>query len=205
MSTESNAVPLGGVFAASVTSQDAEAALVIRAAAGDSAAFRLLVERYQGDVFRCCLHWLGSREDAQEASQDAFVRAWQALPDYRHQGRLRAWLLRIALNLCRDRARSREAGRGRLTVHLAPEISETACTGLRPDEAIGWSSEMERLQRGLRALPESLRLPLSLCAIEGLSQEECAEVLGLSVRAVEGRVRRARQALLAWWNAPGLG
>lgn len=182
-----------------------EAALVARAARGDTAAFHLLVERHQADVFRCCRHWLGNAEDAQEACQDCFVRAWQALPDYRHQGRLRAWLLRIALNLCRDRTRSRGAGEARLTVSLAPDLPEPACAAPRPDEVSGWRSEMEKLERGLRALPESLRLPLTLCALEGLSQEECGEVLGLSARAVEGRVRRGRQALLAWWEKEECG
>ncbi len=197
---ESLPLPLTGLFLETTPPGDAEASLVKRAAAGDSAAFRLLVERHQRDVFRCCLHWLGSREDAQEACQDAFVRAWQALPDYQHQGRLRAWLLRVALNLCRDRARSRGARKGRLTVSLDLAMLDPVCAGVRPDQASGWSSEMEKLERGLRALPEALRLPLVLCAIEGLSQEECGEVLGLSARAVEGRTRRARQALLAWWG-----
>ncbi len=183
-------------------SGDAEGALALRAAGGDTAAFRLLVERHQGDVFRCCLHWLGNAEDAQEVCQDSFVRAWQALPEYQHRGRLRAWVVRIALNLCRDRVRSRGAGQKRLTLHLDPALSEPVCAGLRPDEASSWRSEVEKLERGLQALPETLRLPLTLCAIQGLSQEECAEVLGLSCRAVEGRVRRARQALLAWWNKP---
>ncbi len=180
---------------------DVEAALVQRAAGGDTAAFGLLVERHQGDVHRCCLHWLGSREDAQEVCQDCFVRAWQSLPEYEHRGRFRAWLLRIALNLCRDRARSRGAGQARLTVSLEHGLPEMPSAVPRPDDASGWRSEMEKLERGLLSLPEALRLPLTLCTVEGLSQEECAEVLGLSTRAVEGRVRRARRALLAWWEA----
>jgi RNA polymerase sigma-70 factor (ECF subfamily) len=183
------------------TSVEAETVLVKRAGNGETGAFRLLVERYQGDVYRCCLHWLGSTEDAQEVCQDCFIRAWQALPDYEHQGRFRAWLVRIALNLCRDRARSRGAGQARLTVSLDLAQMDLPCTALRPDDASVWRGEMEKLERGLRELPESLRLPLTLCGLEGLSQEECAEVLGLSVRAVEGRVRRGRQMLVAWWDA----
>ena len=199
--SDASPLSLAGWYPAPETpANDADAALVQRACEGDSVAFRLLVERHQGDVFRCCAHWLGSREDAQEVCQDVFVRAWQALPDYRHQGRLRAWLLRVALNLCRDRARSRSAGQGRLTVSLETDLLDPVCVGLRPDEASGWRGEMEKLAEGLRALPEALRLPLVLCAIEGLSQEECGDVLGLSIRAVEGRIRRARQALLLWWE-----
>ena len=179
---------------------DAETVLLRRASQGETGAFRLLVERYQGDVFRCCLRWLGSTQDAQEVCQDCFLRAWQALPNYEHQGRLRAWLMRIALNLCRDRTRSRGAGQARLTIRLDPEEMHLPCAAVRPDDASVWRSEMEKLERGLRVLPESLRLPLSLCGLDGLSQEECAEVLGLSVRAVEGRVRRARQMLVSWWD-----
>jgi RNA polymerase sigma factor (sigma-70 family) len=180
---------------------DVESVLVQRAASGETAAFRLLLERYQGDVYRCCLHWLGDREDAQEVCQDAFIKAWQALPDYEHRGRLRAWVLRIALNLCRDRVRSRSAGQSRLTISLEISEIEAVCIGLRPDDASIWRSDLEKLARGLAALPEGLRLPLVLCSIEGLSQEECAEVVGLSVRAVEGRIHRARKQVLEWWNA----
>jgi RNA polymerase sigma factor (sigma-70 family) len=180
---------------------DVESVLVQRAASGETAAFRLLLERYQGDVYRCCLHWLGDREDAQEVCQDAFIKAWHALPDYEHRGRLRAWVLRIALNLCRDRVRSRSAGQSRLTISLEISEIEAVCIGLRPDDASVWRSDLEKLARGLAALPEGLRLPLVLCGMEGLSQEECAEVVGLSVRAVEGRIHRARKQLLEWWNA----
>jgi RNA polymerase sigma factor (sigma-70 family) len=179
---------------------DVESVLVQRAAGGETAAFRLLLERYQGDVYRCCLHWLGDREDAQELCQDAFIKAWQALPDYEHRGRFRAWVLRIALNLCRDRVRSRSAGQSRLTVSLEISEMEAVCIGLRPDDASVWRSDLEKLARGLAALSEGLRLPLLLCGVEGLSQEECAEVIGVSVRAVEGRIHRARKQLLEWWG-----
>jgi RNA polymerase sigma factor (sigma-70 family) len=179
---------------------DVEAALVQRAANGETAAFRLLLERYQGDVYRCCLHWLGDREDAQELCQDAFIKAWQALPDYEHRGRFRAWVIRIALNLCRDRVRSRGAGQERLTISLEVSEMEAVCIGLRPDDASVWRSDLEKLTRGLEALTEGLRLPLLLCGVEGLSQEECAEVIGISARAVEGRIHRARKQLLTWWE-----
>jgi RNA polymerase sigma-70 factor (ECF subfamily) len=59
---------------------------------------------------------------------------------------------------------------------------------------------MEKLDRGLAMLPEKLRAALILVAMEGLNQKECAEVLGCSVRGVEGRVHRARQMLVEWWN-----
>lgn len=181
-------------------SVDVECVLVQRAASGDAAAFRLLLECHQGDVYRCCWHWLGDREDAQEVCQDAFVKAWQALPDYEHRGRFRAWVIRIALNLCRDRVRSRGAGQARLTISLEISEIETVCLRLQPDAASVWRGDLEKLARGLAALPESSRLPLILCGVEGLSQEDCGEVLGLSPRAVEGRIHRARKQLLAWWE-----
>ncbi len=198
--TEALSLLKHGLLAGDSAALDAEAALLRRAGQGETAAFRLLVERYQGDVFRSCLRWLGSAQDAQEVCQDCFIRAWEALPNYEHQGRFRAWLMRISLNLCRDRTRSRGAGQARLTVSLDPAEMQMPCTAVRPDDATAWRSEMEKLERGLSVLPESLRLPLALCGLDGLSQEECAEVLGLSVRAVEGRVRRGRQMLLSWWN-----
>ena len=74
------------------------------------------------------------------------------------------------------------------------------CPQCPPDANAEWQSEMHKLERGLLTLPEKFREVLLLTAIEGLSQEECAQVLSCSVRSVEGRVYRARRMLLEWWD-----
>lgn len=170
------------------------------AQAGDMAAFEWIVQQHEERLFRFCCRWLRSIEDAREVCQDAFVRAWQALPEFEGRARLSTWLYQIALNLCRDRAKARSMRQRESTVALEDVEHAPICPQHGPDASAEWRSEMNKLERGLALLPEKFRVVLMLTAFEGLSQEECAEVLGCSVRAVEGRVYRARQMLLQWWN-----
>ena len=173
--------------------------LAARAAAGDTGAFGELVQRHERPLHALCVHLLGVAEDARDAAQEAFIRAWHALPHYQEKGKFRAWLWCIAVNLCRDRlrvSRRREALMSRWLHTAGQEGAEAQA----PDQALHWRSEMMKLARGLEAMPEKLRWPLVLCAVEGLPQAECALVLGSSARAVEGRVRRARAWLMDWWE-----
>ena len=174
--------------------------LAALAATGDTEAFGELVSRHDRALYALCVHLLGVPEDARDAAQEAFIRAWHALPHYREQGKFRAWLWCIAVNLCRDRLRVSRR-RGVLVsrwLQSAGEADGKSYPG--PYEDMHWRGEMKKLARGLEAMPDKLRWPLVLTAVEGLPQAECAQVLGSSVRAVEGRVRRARAWLIAWWE-----
>jgi RNA polymerase sigma-70 factor, ECF subfamily len=174
--------------------------LVQAAQSGSQEAFRQLVERHQDIIYDFCTRWLGNAEDAREVCQDTFVRAWEALPRFQKRARFSTWLYRIALNLCRDRYKSKAGRQNRATLSIEDTPREWACPQPLPDESASQSGDLEKLQRGIQALPESLRSPLLLCCIEGLSQQECAHILKCSSRAVEGRIYRARRALLDWWN-----
>lgn len=178
---------------------DLDDALAARCRRGDDAAFRQLVERYQTRLYRFCCQWLPDGEDAREAVQDTFVKAYSALPRYRCQGHFSAWIYRIALNECRDRHRSKSGRQRRLTAAL-PEIAngdEYRCSRPAPDELAAKTCEWERLRRGLDELPRRLREVAVLRGVEGLSEAVCAEILGISRRAVEGRYYRARRELAA--------
>jgi len=174
--------------------------LISAAQAGDAAAFRELVSLHQEPILRFCIHWLRDASDAQEAAQDTFVRAWQALDRFENRGRFTHWLYRIALNVCRDRHKSKASRQRRETASLGGGESPLACHRPAPDEVLARSGDLQKLQRGIALLPERLRVVLILCAQEGLSHEECAEVLNCSSRAIEGRLYRARKELLDWWN-----
>lgn len=176
-------------------------ALVAAAAKGDDEAFRRLVERHQERVYHFCHQWLRQPEDAREACQDTFVRVYQSLNSYRNRGRFRSWLFRIALNQCRDRYRSKAARQHRDTFPLLDEEPGTACPRTAPDESARLANEVELIWRGIDQLPEKLRDVLILCAVEGMPQEEGARILGCSVRAIEGRLYRARRLLEDWWKA----
>ena len=182
------------------SSPDIEQEKILAAQAGDTSAFEWLVRQHEARLLGFCRRWLRCEEDAREACQDAFVRAWQALPEFESRARFSTWLYQIALNACRDRAKAKTTRQRDSTVTLHEMADAPACPKLSPDTGAEWRGELDKLQRGLALLPEKLRAALILVTMEGLSQKECAEVIGCSIRGVEGRVHRARQMLLEWWE-----
>ena len=171
------------------------------AAQGDATAFRRLVERHGGALHRFCRSFMGCNHEAEDICQETFVRVWRALPRYKEKGQFRAWVWQIALNLCRDATRAKNR-RARWLCAIPQElILLTATVSTTPDEAASLNCDLNRLARGMELLEEHLRLPLWLFSVENLSQAECATILGISVRAVETRIFRARKRLLDWWNA----
>ena len=177
-----------------------ESRLIRRAQEGDHAAFRSLVEAHQDMIHRVCQQWLSCGEDAREACQDTFLKAWQALPAWQAHARLSTWLYQIALNQCRDRAKSKAYRQRSATTDFDRLPAAPACPSASPDLAAIRADDMVKLQRGLAALPAASRELLVLCAMEGLSYQEAALILKCSTRAVEGRLYRARQLLLDWWS-----
>lgn len=208
MTAFSSSLPIdifgGAAAAAAVTDVPdhgtAESGLIVRSQQGCHHAFRALVEQHQGLVHRISLRWLECPEDAAEVCQDTFLRAWQALPAWQPRGKFRTWLCQIALNLCRDRARSRTRRQSRATVPLAALPLSPVCPQPAPDVSAIHAGDMDKLRIGLARLPPALRGVLILCGMEGLSHLEAAAILQCSPRAVEGRLYRARRALLKWWN-----
>ncbi len=178
-----------------------EQALVTQAKEGCETAFRALVEAHQDAVYHFCYQWLSCPEEAREACQDTFVRAYRALPRYQPRGRFFTWLYKIALNRCRDARRSRRARARSQAVPLedaAPH--DLACRRATPDEQAAHQEDLKKLRQGLEALPFRHRAVLQLTCLEGLNHEATAAVLGCSPRAVEGRLYRARRHLLQWWE-----
>jgi RNA polymerase sigma factor (sigma-70 family) len=175
----------------------AERRLIVSAQAGRDWACTRLVEDHQDRVYRFCLKWLRDTEEARDVCQETFVRAFRALEDYEHRGRFVSWLYRIAMNLCRDHAKSRSTRNRKVTTTLE-SIAESPCPTRDPAEAASVNAEMARLFRGIDALSQRHREVIVLCGIEGLSHQLCAEVLDSSPRAIEGRLMRARAALEAW-------
>lgn len=202
--TASPAIDALLVAQAEAAADDSAEALHLRAAqAGDMAAFEWIVRQHEARLFTFCCRWLRCVEDAREVCQDAFVRAWQALPEFEGRAKLSTWLYQIALNLCRDRAKSRASRQRENTTTINDIDQPLPCPQNAPDASAEWQSEMQKLERGLAQLPEKLRTALMLSAMEGLSHEECAKVLNCSVRGTEGRIYRARQMLLKWWDEEG--
>lgn len=161
--------------------------LVDAARRGDLDAFEVLVRRYQEPVYRVALRMLGSESDAQDASQEAFIRAWRSLARFRGDSVFATWLYRIVTNRC-------------LNV-LAARRPVEPLTEAHPDPSADPAEIAERRERfravadSILTLPAEQRAALVLREFQGLTYEEVAEVLGVSPAAVKGRIHRARLAV----------
>lgn len=169
-------------------------ALAASAKAGDRRAFEELVRRHKTAVYGICRRYLGNADDAYDVLQDAFAAAWMGLFRYDSSRAFGPWLRTIALNKCRDFGRRRAVRRLMLAaVRREPALeAHTADLGAEPDLV---EPRLERLDRAIAALPAGYKEVLILTALGGLSQQDAARELGISVKAVEMRVYRAKRLL----------
>lgn len=163
-----------------------------RAQAGDGKAFSELVRRHQTAVYRYLWRMLGSHEDALELTQDAFVKAWQALPQWQPEAQFRTWLFRIANNTALDALRRRK-----LVEFVALEDAYDA-PGSEPDpeRQAQAAQEVRQLEASLQKLVPEHRQILLLREVEEMSYEEIGHMLSLSEGTVKSRLARARAALI---------
>ncbi|HWO87917.1 MAG TPA: sigma-70 family RNA polymerase sigma factor [Gemmatimonadales bacterium] len=161
-----------------------DADLVRRVLAGDVEAFGVLVARYRPRCARFATHMLGSREDAEEAVQEAFIRAYRALHRCDPE-RFGAWLFRILANRCRTH-RGRRVRRDRLVV-----ADEAAMLGASTRPTTDRAAWREEIARALAQLPADQREAFLLKHVEELSYEEMVERTGAGISALKMRVKRA--------------
>jgi RNA polymerase sigma-70 factor, ECF subfamily len=177
-----------------VMRDDDDLQVVDRVLTGDRRAFEALVRRHERRVFRVTLAILGNTEDAEEAMQDTFFKAFRHLGQFRRDARFTTWLTRIAVNASIEKRKTRK--------NFVPlSESETAEQFLpknyepwksNPEQVFG-KQEIHRLvEEAIQALPEIYRTAFVLRDVEGLSAEEAAEALGLTVPALKSRLLRGR-------------
>jgi RNA polymerase sigma factor (sigma-70 family) len=175
---------------------ESDADLVRRARAGEQRAFSLLMGRHKHWLYRFVRRYVGDAEEAYDVLQDAFVAAMSNLSRYDPERPFEAWLRRIALNKCRDRARREAVRRAFGLSRRGPEeIEAVADTAVIADQRLTASHAIKALDRAISALPAALKEPLVLTVLEGLSQKDAGALLGLSAKAVEVRVYRAKKQL----------
>ena len=177
-----------------------ESTLVSEAKAGSYEAFEELVSRYEKKIYRLGMNITGSREDAEEVLQETFLKAFEHLPDFREDARFYTWLVRIAINEGLMKLRKRRTGREvpiEDAVGEDGEVMPREFTDWKPNpEQLMAQAEMERiLQDAARTLSPAFRTVFYLRDVEGLSTEETAELLNISVGAVKARLFRARLRL----------
>ena len=174
-----------------------------RVAAGDASAFRTLSDRHLNPVLAFSTRLLGPGSDAEDVTQETFLRLWQHAPTWQPRARLSTWLYRVARNACTDRLRLRQRrpgdlGRGAQSeddarardsgVDLLPTSQNPAGLAERRQLAVS-------VQAALDALPERQRAALVLVHYQGLSGPEAAEALEVGVEALESLLARARRTL----------
>lgn len=179
--------------------RDDESALVSLAKKGDLGAFDELVNRYESRIFRLAMNITQNREDAEDATQDAFLKSFQHLPDFQGGSRFYTWLVRIAVNEALMRLRRR-----RPNVTSLDEPVQTD-EDLMPREVRDWGPTPEQryevtelnsiLTNAIADLDPIFRTAFILRDVEQLSTEETAEALGISVPAVKSRLLRGRLKL----------
>ena len=170
-------------------------ALVLQRAAVRNFPSKNCRTRYRDPVFRLVRATIGDTDAAVDVTQEAFVSAFAALKNYDSQRPFKTWVSRIAINKCRDWAR-RRAVRRFFTFALPIEAAVTiAGDTISADQQISDRAELDRVQSAIATLPQAIREPLVLRTIEGMSQAETAQVLGISEKAVETRLYRARGRL----------
>ena len=164
--------------------------------AGREAAFAEIMRRHRQSIFRMVRACVGEADEALDLLQETFVAAHQALPRYDGDRSMRAWLSTIAINKCRDWGRKRTVRRLlTFAVPIGPEAEAVAEDEVAIDDATCDRQELDRVTRAISTLPANLKEPLVLRTIEGLSQAETADALGISEKAVETRLYRARRTL----------
>ncbi|MBK8165229.1 MAG: sigma-70 family RNA polymerase sigma factor [bacterium] len=168
--------------------------LVARTAAGEEAAFRLLVDRWERDVLAFLTHMTGSRDDAEDLAQETFVRVFRQAGSYRAEGRFRSWLLRIAGNLARSRHRRR-----RLLKWLPLDLERHDVASATPsaDRRLEAEQTADVVRAAIARLPVRQRQALVLHRFQGLRYVEVAEAMGTSLAGVESLIQRALAGLRA--------
>ena len=175
--------------------------------AGDANAFEDIVRTYERSVYNIALRMSGSREDALDISQEAFLKAYHSLHSFRGDSKFSVWLFRIVSNTCLDFLRERKR---RAEVPLAREDDEgqgedaqIADESLSPERLYERRLTREAVQRGLESLPEDQRKILLLREIQGFSYEEIGRILSLESGTVKSRIFRARRKLCEFLAGDG--
>ena len=174
-----------------------------RAQDGDTRAFEALVTPLEGMVWRVCFHMMGNTADAEDAAQDAMLRAWRGLPGYNGRAEFSSWLYRVAVTACLDALRRRKARPAASLDALGEAGFDPPDAAPLPEEAVLHHERQEDLRRALSRLPEDQRVPLVLYAVEGRPYEEIGELLGLPAGTVKSRISRAREKLSELFDENG--
>ncbi len=185
-----------------MTERDADQLLVDRVKSGDQQAFNLLVRKYERKVFRLISRLVRNPVEVEDVAQEAFLKAYRALPQFRGESAFYTWLYRIAVNT----AKNHLVSQGRRPIPLTDTLSEdedgesfgredVVSDNHTPDAELLSRQIAETVNKAIEALPKDLRTAVTLREMEGLSYEEIAEAMNCPIGTVRSRIFRAREAI----------
>ena len=177
--------------------EDPDRELVLRWQGGDDSAFEVLVERHQKRVFRLLMRMLGNREEAEDVAQEAFLSLHRHGKRFRAEARFSTFVYRVAANAALNRRRSLGRARARKQKYAVHQAAgdHLPFSPRDPEDAALGSQLTGHVRDALQTLTASLRMPVVLYDIEGLSYGEIAEILGVAEGTIKSRIHRARKAL----------
>ena len=183
-----------------MTVEESDLVLVKRVQRGDKTAFDLLVRKYQHKVVKLVLRYVRNPAEAEDIAQEAFIKAYRALPQFRGDSALYTWMYRIAINTAKNSLASRDRSPIAYDLDLTdPEESHSVQTKLQdPDtpEGMALTEEIRQIvNSAIEALPEELKTAIVLRELDGLSYEEIAAAMECPVGTVRSRIFRAREAI----------
>ncbi len=183
-----------------MSDRDIDQKLVERVQRGDKAAFDLLVAKYQRKIFRLLSRLIRDAAEVEDVAQEAFIKAYRALPNFRGESAFYTWLYRIAINTAKNWLVS-QGRRAPTSTEADIEDAETFDDGehLRdlntPDAMLLTRQVADAVNRAIERLPEDLKTAIVLRELEGLSYEEIAETMNCPIGTVRSRIFRARDAI----------
>ncbi|MCK9512640.1 MAG: RNA polymerase sigma factor RpoE [Pigmentiphaga sp.] len=185
-----------------MTEREADAILVERVQRGDKQAFDLLVRKYQRKILRLLSRLIRDPVEVEDVAQEAFIKAYRALPGFRGESAFYTWLYRIAVNTAKNHlaaSKRRPSGGPSYENEDGETFDETAnLSDIQTPEAVMASREIATtVNAAIEALPDELRTAIMLREIEGLSYEEIAQSMGCPIGTVRSRIFRAREAIAA--------
>jgi RNA polymerase sigma-70 factor, ECF subfamily len=183
-----------------VTVEESDLVLVKRVQRGDKTAFDLLVRKYQHKVVKLVLRYVRNPAEAEDIAQEAFIKAYRALPQFRGDSAFYTWMYRIAINTAKNSLASRDRSPIAYDLDLNdPEESHSVQTKLQdPDtpEGMALTEEIRQIvNSAIEGLPEELKTAIVLRELDGLSYEEIAAAMECPVGTVRSRIFRAREAI----------
>lgn len=173
--------------------------LVKRVQEGDKKAFDVLVRKYQHKIANLISRYVRDQGEVQDVTQEAFLKAYRALPKFRGDSQFYTWLYRIAVNTAKNYLVARDRRPPEGDIDVADAVHYEGAGALRENgtpERLALRDEIERtVFDAIERLPEDLRTAITLREMEGLSYEEIAQVMGCPVGTVRSRIFRAREAI----------